>query len=233
MRVLVLLFLFNILLGAQEQAARKFYDEGRYEEAYRAYQSCQPEDAYTKGLVEYNLGNCAFLAQRYGWALCHYRRAEMVLVDDKDLCLNLALVCERLDLNDEPDDWWPAVRQRLAAPTAGKFWLLWTSITTANLFALILWRRHWLPRLFCLLLLGVLLFGAVNRCLADFQDIQVAIVVAEDGRLRPQPHDELPTIANLHLGEELRIVESTDNWAYVVAGKDRGWLRCSSSEIID
>ncbi|MCK4265193.1 tetratricopeptide repeat protein [Candidatus Babeliales bacterium] len=78
MKVLFLLFLFSSLnltaVNYQERflQANEYYKEGKVEEAFNLYNSIPKKS----GIINYNLGNCAYKQKKYGLALAYWKKAE-------------------------------------------------------------------------------------------------------------------------------------------------------------
>lgn len=95
--VTLMSFFVNIAASSTEDylKAHESYKQGNYQEAYDAYNALTNKSPH----VYYNIGNCAFKLNKFGYALLNWRRAEIDwgFFNRRELLENITLVQKKLD----------------------------------------------------------------------------------------------------------------------------------------
>lgn len=207
--------------------ANHLYEQGRYEEAARAY-----EELLARGLcsaaILYNRGNAWFKAGRIGRAIASWRQALELAPRDPEIRNNLNFARQQVhgpSLQPEPIQ---TLLQRLTLnewtwATVIPFWLTMLLLMAGH------YRPAWRPRLrtalwiCCILTLGNL--ALLTAAFHLWKHGRPAVVLQTSTPVRNGPFDESPVLLELHDGAEVRVLEQKDDWVRVTAdGSRSGWM---------
>ena len=240
------LFSFS-LINAQSpkklfEQANKLYKSEKFERALKLYKKIPNKSAY----VNYNLGNCAYKLERYGYALLYWRRAEKNwgIFNREELVSNIFLVKEKLGgmRGITPKERNPIVKRIVNLKNIGISLLRSMPIFILQLLFLIIWiflfiyirflykkrKKQTITILFSLIaIFGVLL---VIRYTIDSR--RYGIVVSKTAPLRSGPGTTFQTLLNIPEGTEVIIKRKTDGSYKVKALRQIGYVQKSDLEKI-
>jgi len=215
-------------LAAFENAG-KSYEQGRYAEAVRGYESILA-DGKTSFAIYYNLGNALFKEGRVGQAVYYFRQAERLAPRDVELQANLAFIRRTLTGGTEAEvDRW---QQFLRGASLNE----WTWLALVPLWAwlILLALGQWRAALKSKFrgytattgaLSGIML--ALLVCvLNDHYRAESAVVTVKEAVVRYGPLAESKSYFTLRDGAEVTVLDSKDGWVQVMDASQRfGWLR--------
>ncbi|MEO0069101.1 MAG: tetratricopeptide repeat protein [candidate division WOR-3 bacterium] len=226
-----ILLLFAITITPAEelfQRANENYEQARYEEAIRLYDSAL---AFVKSAeVYFNRGNSYFKSGSLGKAMADYLRAWRLNPKDNDINYNLNFVRQfRPDKNPNPSSPLSRLFFNLFTP----FNPFITRIITAFLFFLfaLSLALYFLTLRRSFLFIGLGLGLIFLYCLGSViywrgaTDPNIAVVVVPEAILRSGPGEEYKEIIAVHDGLEVKILESRAGFVLVqIPGGLGGWV---------
>jgi tetratricopeptide (TPR) repeat protein len=102
------IFILSLVLTVYAQSedsslfykANELYKEGKVDKALSLYQNIKDKSAH----VYYNMGNCAYKLEKYGYAILYWRRAEKNwdLFDRSELLHNILFLKQQLKMGETP-----------------------------------------------------------------------------------------------------------------------------------
>ncbi|MBI5773945.1 MAG: tetratricopeptide repeat protein [Verrucomicrobia bacterium] len=227
--ILIALPAVAIDFNAAFDSAGKSYEQGRYAESARAYESILA-GGKTSAAIYYNLGNALFKDNRVGQAVYYYRQAERLSPRDPELQANLAFIRRAISGGTEAEtDRWQQFLRGLSLNE-------WTWLALVPLWAWLLllalgqWRTQWKAKLRGYTVTGgamggvtiVLLVSALN----DHYRAESAVVTVKESVVRYGPLAESKSYFTLRDGAEVTILDTKDGWLQVLDASQRfGWLR--------
>jgi tetratricopeptide (TPR) repeat protein len=207
------------------EQANKLYKSEKFERALELYKKIPNKSVY----VNYNLGNCAYKLERYGYALLYWRRAEKNwgVFNREELVSNIFLVKEKLTqmrgITRTKRN--PIVKKIVKIKNIGISLLRSMPIFVLQILFLIIWiflfiyirflykkrKKQTISILFSLIaIFGVLL---VVRYTIDSR--RYGIVVTKTAPLRSGPGITFQTLLNIPEGTEL-VIKRKMNGSYKV-----------------
>ncbi len=226
------IFSFGLAAGAAEDftkgfdAANKLYEQGKYSDAARAYETLIGSGPVSPALY-FNLGNAHFKSSQLGRAIAAYRQAGQLAPRDPDIRANLQFARNQVQGPTQPPGRWERGLGTLTvnewtALTALAFWIWLLTLALRQL------RPVWKPSLRTVTLGSGLAALGLGLCLASAfaaRTQPIAIATAHDCPVRSGPLDEAQTVFTTHDGAELAILDTKDNWLQVSTGQRSGWLK--------
>jgi len=235
LKIIFILCLTVKILNAQDDfqeiflRANQFYKEGKFEDALNFYKKI-PNPAPQ---VNYNLGNCAYKLDQYGYALLYWKRAEKDwgLFDRTELLDNILLLKRTLTKTDKPRSELFRLFGKLKSYSI-------SIIRSAPLFIvqilfLFLWlflffylrylykkgKKVLIAILFCLIaLLGTVL---VIRNGLDYRNF--GVVVSKKATLLSGPGNNFQELGILPEASEVIIQKTSDGFLKIKVNKQIGW----------
>jgi tetratricopeptide (TPR) repeat protein len=216
-------------------AANRFYAQGKFPEAAKAYETILQTGAASPALL-FNYGNAEFKSGHLGKAIVAYQRAEQLSPRDGELRANLAFARNQVQGATLRESRWQSWVGTLtlnegAALTAILFWLLFALLIVRQL------RPAWVPRLktatwiFAVLTIisaVVLIVQATNH----FSNAS-AVVVADNVTVRSGPFNDAQSAFTVRDGAEFSVLDRRDNWVQVADGSGKtGWLSTKQVEVL-
>lgn len=236
--MLALIFATNIFAAdvpSDFSAANKFYAQGRFAEAARAYETILQSGAASPALL-FNYGNAEFKSGHLGRAIAAYQRAEQLSPRDAELRANLAFARNQVQGVTLRESRWQnwvgtLTLNENAVLTAVLFWL-----TCALLIARQL-RPALVPKLKTItwIFVGLTIFSATALGLqaANHFSNASAVVVADNVTARSGPFDDAQSAFTARDGAELSVVSQRADWVQVADATGKtGWLPAKQVEIL-
>jgi hypothetical protein len=209
--------------------ANKLYEEGKFAEAARSYESLLAQGVRSFS-VYYNLGTACFRAGQLGRAVAAFRQAETLSPRDANLRADLQFVRKKVNGEDKsPVPLWQS-------------WFTWLTLDEgAMLAAVALWvwfallaAREAKPslrkRLSGFTLAAGVFTVVLGACLAISVYVREggvsAVVVVREAVVRFGPLEEAQTAFHLGDGSEVSVRDAKDNWLQVRDSSKRiGWVK--------
>ena len=212
--------LFASDITSDFSAANKFYAQGKFLEAAKAYETILQSGATSPALL-FNCGNAEFKAGHLGKAIAAYQRAEQLSPRDAELRANLAFVRNQVQGVALRESRWQNWVSTLtlnegALLTAILFWLTFTLIIALQLRpALVPKLRNttWIFAVLTIFSATVLGLQAANH----FFNAS-AVVVADNVTARSGPFDDAQSAFTARDGAELSVMSQRDG-----LGAGRRW----------
>jgi tetratricopeptide (TPR) repeat protein len=219
--------LFAADVAADFLAANKFYAEGKFSDAAKAYEAILQTGAHSPALL-FNAGSAEFKSGHLGKAIAAYRQAELLSPRDAELRANLAFVRNQVQGATLREGRWQNWVGSLTLNegtqlTAVFFWLTFALLIARQI------RPTLAPKLRSVTRLAVVLtiFSGTVLALqaANHFKQSVAVVTTAEAIARSGPFDEAQSAFTTHDGAELSVLDWHDDWVQVVdsVGKT-GWL---------
>lgn len=226
--------------------ANELYKKGDYSKALEEYKKIENKSAATY----YNLGNCAYKLQQYGWALLYWRRAEQrwSFFNREELIENISLLKEEVAINQGIRTKKRGLIMRAFAKIKHLIlsWLQATPLLALQLLFLLLWlfvfiylrflykrrRKGTIVALFAL----IAFFGILLVMRASIASRTYGVVVGKQARLLSGPGETFQNLRNIPEATEVIIKQkgrpSTDNDEYlkVKALRQLGWIKKDNVE---
>lgn len=231
--LLVLLLAFAPAPGATDDPAAAFaeanrlYEQGKFTEAVRAYESLRSSGVESAALW-FNLGNAWFKSGQTGRAIAAYREAARLAPRDPDIRANLRFARESVGARATDPAWqrWlhAFTLDEWAVMTAGALWL-WLGLVAAGALrsnwraALLPWRQ--------LALTGLVLAGTLMAAAAVNEFTRpTAVVVTPEAVVRYGPLEESQSHYTLQDGAEVEVLDRNGDWLQVRDAQRRtGWVK--------
>jgi tetratricopeptide (TPR) repeat protein len=211
----------------------RHYQEGRFDEAIRAWESILTEGVEAPELY-YNLGNAHLKAGNLGLAIANYGRARILAPRDGDVKANLEYA-RSLTLDVKPPEapgfvalavTWvsDSLRPRQAAPIASIAWFV-----TFAFLALFLLDPRRAPLFGTLAAVSASLFLIVAVVLTIGvlrESTRIpAVILAPEVAVRSGPGEGYTAQFNLHEGAEVIVRRRGEGWAEIRIGPEfQGWV---------
>ncbi|MFO0985056.1 MAG: SH3 domain-containing protein [Planctomycetota bacterium] len=227
---MITLVLLAVLQWSDAPAARAAGDA-----AYRAQRYADAEGAYRaalelggpRGILQYDLGACAFRAKQMGRALYHFRLAQVRLPRDQEVKDNLSSVQRRLGKGEtQAFQFTRSLKAAMHWLTMGEVLIvgyaaLLLALVMAALF--VLTGRRGARRLLVLGASVVLLAAGLLWMRGNEPDQGVSL--ASRTTVHNEPSAQTESIFTLAEGEEVLVREVRDQWAKIENDKGaRGWV---------
>ena len=236
--LLALLFAGNLFatdLSSDFSAANRFYAQGKFPEAARAYETILQTGAQSPAL-QFNYGNAEFKSGHLGKAIAAYRHAAQLAPRDAEIRANLQFVGNQVQgatLRESRWQNWLGVLTLNEGTilTAVLFWLTFALFIARQIRPALVPKLNnatWIFLALTIFSATVLAWQATNR----FSKAS-AVVVADNVTARSGPFDEAQSAFTARDGAELSVLDRRDDWVQVadVAGKI-GWLPVKQVEIL-
>jgi len=223
--------------------ANEAYQKGNFSKAYDLYKQVSPKDSS----VHYNLGNCAYKMNLYGYALLHWRRAEnnWGLFGREELLNNINLVRKRIhhvssEKSESPLykllDYFRGINSSFISMIRS------THLFSLQLLVLLLWillfaylkylyrkkQKIVIISLFFLLAL----FGGMLAIKYSFSFRSFGIVVAKQTKLRSGPGKSYALLGLLPEAKECIIRGASGDFYKIKVDRQIGWVDAQSIEKI-
>ncbi len=227
--------LFASDIAADFSAANKFYAQGKFPEAARAYETILQTGKASPALL-FNYGNAEFKSGHLGRAIAAYQRAEQLSPRDPELRANLAFVRNQVQGATLRESRWQNWVGTLtlnegALLTAVLFWL-----TLALLIARQL-RPGLVPKLknvtWTCVALTIFSATVLGLQAANHYTHASAVVVADNVTARSGPFEDAQSAFTARDGAELSVMSQREGWVQVAdaTGKS-GWLPAKQVEVL-
>jgi len=234
----ILLFIGNLFasdIPADFSAANRFYAQGKFPEAARAYETILQAGATSPALL-FNYGNAEFKSGHLGRAIAAYQRAGQLSPRDAELRANLAFVRNQVQgvtLHESRwQNWVGALTLNEGAVlTAILFWLTFALLIARQIHPALVPKLKTATRVFAALTIfsaTVLGLQAANH----FSNAS-AVVVADNVTARSGPFDDAQSAFTARDGAEMSVVSQREGWVQVADGAGKiGWLPAKQVEIL-
>ncbi len=233
--VLLSLFINSLLFNNELfNKANNLYKSSEYNKALKLYKSIPNKSHY----VNYNMGNCAYNLEQYGYALLYWRRAESNwgLFNKKELLDNIKLVKEKLNLNNSfINEQNPIARVIISLKNRLFCILKAIPIITIQLIFLFLWLFLFIYIRFLYkkrkkLTIGILFaliafFGMVLVIKHSIESKKYGVILNSNTRLLSGPGDKYQELIKLRKGEELTIKKESSGYYKIKSLKRMGWVK--------
>ncbi len=248
----LVVFLLSVCLNAKKEQldnkaifdkANSLYKDGQYELAMELYKKIQDKNA----VVNYNLGNCAYKLNRFGFAHLYWRRAEKYwgFSDRSELLSNIKMVKEKIKAQKtgKKDKKTEAVFKNLKNLKIQIIsFIRATPLFFFQIVFLILWifLFVFIRKLFRLRkrLLAAMLFtfiaisGLMLVSKYNFEYKQFGIVITDNAKLLSGPGDNYQVLSFVSEAKEV-IIQKTSNGFYKIKINGQiGWISQKAVEVI-
>jgi len=210
--------------------ANRLYKEGEFEKAYKLYEKIPEKNA----IVNYNLGNCAYKLEKYGYALLYWRRAErgFGIFDRGELLDNIFLLKRKLGRRSEPQSKLIRYYSRLKNYTLSL--LRSAPLFVVQILFLILWlflflylrflykRKRKILIVILFLLIAILGALLVLRYRLEFR--RYGVIVKKKVTLLSGPGRNFQELGGLPEASEVWIQKSSDGFYKIKFNKQIGWV---------
>ncbi|MBU1007827.1 tetratricopeptide repeat protein [Candidatus Dependentiae bacterium] len=211
----------------QFEHANTLYKKGLFDEAMKLYEQIPNKSAR----VNYNLGNCAYKLEKYGWALLYWRRAERTwgFFNRNELIENISLLKKKLNLTSEQG---PPIIKKIKQLVLS--WTYAIPLLVLQLLFLLLWfflfgyiRFLYKKRkngAILLLFALIALFGILLTLRYSLEARRDAIVVSQQSSLLSGPGETFQTLIQLDPASEVIIKKETTGYYKIKAQQKVGWI---------
>lgn len=215
--------------------ANKFYAEGKFPEAAKAYETILQTGAQSPALL-FDYGNAEFKSGNVGQAIAAYRRAELLAPRDSEIRANLDFVRNQVQGATVRESRWQNWVGTLtlnegAVLTAVLFWLTFALLIARQIRPALVPKLKTATRIFAVL--AIFSASVLGLQAANHFSTQTAVVVSNAAIARSGPFDEAQSAFTLHDGAELSVLARHENWIQVADGSGKtGWLPVKQVEIL-
>ncbi|MFH1061963.1 MAG: tetratricopeptide repeat protein [Candidatus Omnitrophota bacterium] len=219
--------------------ANEFFQQGKYEQAEKAYQEILDSGAQS-GNIYYNLGNTFFKLGQVGKAIVNYERAKLLLPQDSDVQANLQYALSLCNNSVVPlkQNWFIGVLKNIAV----HFTLdAWTRVLSVLYFLVLLFSAGFI-------LTKISVFKKTAVCLAvglgvisciwfvKFEQTRLinnAIVIVAEIDSRFAPSDDAVVHFKAYEGAKIEIIDRNNAWIRIKTPDGKiGWVPASAVEKI-
>jgi len=234
--IVIFSIFFAISCNANEsfERANQFYKDGKFDKAMELYKQIPDKSSY----VNYNLGNCAYKLNDYGFALLYWRRAEknwgffnrgellenVMLLKEKMVELSGATVKKHnvislffIKSKNILSSW---TRTMPLFILQFLFLLLWLFLFVYLRFLYKKRRKHTIAALFSL----IAFFGIILVVRYSFESKIYGIVVEKQAPVLSGPGKTFQTIMQIYQAEEVVIKKESGDYYKIKALKSAGWI---------
>ena len=215
--------------------ANRFYAEGKFSEAAKAYGAILQAGAQSPALL-FNYGNAEFKLGNLGKAISAFRRAELLAPRDPEIRANLNFVRNQVQ--------GPAIREsrwgewlgtfslnEWALLAAAAFWLTFLLFAARQIRPALVSKLRSVTRL--AVALTALSGAALGVQAANHFNSPVAVVTDAEATARSGPFDEAQNAFTARDGAELSILDRHADWVQITDGAGKiGWLPTTQVEIL-
>jgi tetratricopeptide (TPR) repeat protein len=215
--------------------ANKFYAEGKFPEAAKAYETILQTGAQSPALL-FNYANAEFKSGNLGQAIAAYRRAESLAPRDSEIRANLDFVRNQVQGTTVRQNVWQNWVSSLtlnegAVLTAVLFWLTFALLIARQLRPALVPKLKTATRIFAVL--TIFSMSVLGLQAANHFSQQTAVVISNAAIARSGPFDEAQSAFTLHDGAELPVLDRHENWIQVADGSGKtGWLPAQQVEVL-
>jgi len=240
--ILVLLFalvcagnLFAADATSDFTAANRFYAQGKFPEAAKAYETILQSGAISPAVL-FNYGNAEFKSGHLGKAIAAYQHAGQLSPRDAELRANLAFARNQVQGVTLHESRWQSWVGALtlnegAMLTAVLFWLTFALLIARQLRPALAPKLKTATRTFVVLTIfsGIVLsLQAANH----FSNAS-AVVVADNVIGRSGPFDDAQSAFTARDGAELSVLSRREGWVQVADATGKtGWLPAKQVEVL-
>lgn len=214
------------------EEANNLQQQNHYKEALILYHKIEENSIQSEALF-YNIGNCYYQLQQWGYARAYYEKALKIAPLDTKTLINLNLALKQIegDVFQEINPFSNPVN----VLTQHQWLILLTGFTL--FFMLSFLAFQWLSKSrlkkVCLIVLLVScissIFALIGYFSYSFDDPEAIIVKELNAHKNPIETSETLTI--LHEGQKVFLVEKIEDWTQVKQGRNTFWVK--SDGIID
>jgi len=234
--VAVILLTLSVQSVANLAKAEAFYEQQDYSNALTQYLLVL--DQYPEHIdVLYNIGNCYFKLEQFGYAIAYYRKAIKWAPLDSDIQYNLELsrnfVVDEIKQDSLLNDFWQwrhklSVNQLFYALAC----LIMLLITLLFLRRKVE-RREFLTNLSWVLSVCTVLISIWFALSMLSYSTDYGVVINKKIEVRSGPSTTLPLLFYIHEGHELRVKQRKINWCEIeLSNGFKGWVKRSDLMMI-
>lgn len=215
------------------EQANRLYDQGKFEEAKKWYDSVVAGGHYSAALF-YNLGNAEFRLDHKGEAILNYERALALEPAQPEARANLAYARDQTGAKIFPRNWRDRILADLSPTTYARVAAVAGWIALIALAAILLKAQPdnqapWLMLVCCTVVFAYAIFAVRHLD----RDRALAIVTEKSAEARFAPADNSTLAATLPTGSRVRILEQSGEWTYCeLPDKDRAWISAAAIQRI-
>jgi len=212
--------------------ANMLYKNGDFEEAYELYKkipSPSPE-------VNYNLGNCSYRLEKYGYALLYWRRAEKDwgFLNRSELQNNICLLKKKLDKNAEQKNFIVKLKNHILSLIKSTPLIILQILFLICWLFLFLYLRYLYKRnqkfLIILLFIITAILGTFLVVRYNLEKMSYGVVVSESAILLSGPSKNFQELGVLPQASEVTIQKSSDGFYKIKFNKLFGWTSKNNVE---
>ncbi len=193
--------------------ANRLYDEAKYAEAEKLYDSIVSGGRYSPELF-YNLGNTEFRLDKTGAAILNYERAQSLAPGNPEIAANLAYARGQTGARIAEKDWRDEVIMNFGT---NSYSLLAATAAWLGIFAVagvLFARSRRAPLAFAALCCAAVAGYAVFAIFHLEKNEGLAVVMAKSAQARHAPADNSTLAATLPVGSRVWILEQRGPWTH-------------------
>jgi tetratricopeptide (TPR) repeat protein len=246
---LLLLFISSSLFATDESqsfaTANTLYQQGKYEEALRHFETIAQESKdHVSAELYFNLANCYYKTHQVAPAIFNYEKALLVNPDFENAKTNLEFA-KKLQLDDIKVIPKVGLGTLLFDATKIMYYDTWAWLAVTFSFLVLLSfvvyyfsEKALLKRIFFISMSLEILLVFVFVLLGFFQKNQInkeqpAIVFAEETPLKTEPNTTQKNKLMLHEGTKVFVLSSKGNWKKVQLTDDTtGWIAADAIKML-
>lgn len=218
----------------QFEKANILYRQKKYDDAIKLYEQIPQKSAY----VNYNLGNCSYKLNKYGYALLYWRRAEKHwgFLNRDELVDNINLLQQKVrklhGLKTKRHG--PIIKALIKIKQLSISMTRSTPLIVLQMLFLLLWlflflyirflykkqKKYIISTLFTL----IAFFGMVLVARYSMEMRTYGVIVSEQAPLLSGPADTYQTLMQLHQAQELIIKKESKTFLKVKVLRRIGWI---------
>lgn len=216
-------------------AANRFYAQGKFPEAAKAYETILQSGTTSPALL-FNYGNAEFKSGHLGNAIAAYQRAQQLSPRDAELRANLAFARNQVQgvtlRESRWQNWVGALTLNEGAMlTAVLFWLTLGLLVVRQLRPALVPKLKSAARI--LVVLTIFSTTVLGLQAANHFSRASAVVIANNVTARSGPFDDAQSVFTARDGAEFSVLSRREGWVQVADGSGKiGWLPGKQVEVL-
>jgi len=224
--------------------ATQAYKNGDFAKAYEEFEKMPEKNA----AIYYNLGNCAYQQEKYGYALLHWRRAERDwgFFGREELSANMKLIRKKISASEgEQKDQGPLVTilssgkalKNACVSAIRATPIIWLQILVLTLWIVLFWFLRYLFRhkhriIIILLFTAQVLAAGMLALKYNYTLKMFGVVVEKTAPFMSGPGKTYTQIMLLPEAKECVILKESDGYYKVKTNGSVGWVQKSAIGVI-
>ncbi len=199
--------------------AGAYYQEGRVAHALELYKKI--EAPYPS--IFYNCGLCHYALEQYSGALVAFRKAQRL--GNREVCKKassaVVLTQKKLGITNDSSFFETAVTMHALIPGD---WVRFLFLLVLALFSLMVWLGRETTRLLVVGIFLLLITGTACGYDYWFAKQHYGIVISKMACVYAGPDKQFHKVADLPMGQQLKVVEQDHSWYKVYFPVGKGWI---------